>query len=43
MENVNIMWVHWKIHFLGGGRMVTKNPNILGAIALKGGLDSLQI
>ena len=19
MENFNIMWVHWKIHFLGGG------------------------
>ena len=42
MENVNIIWVHWKIRFLGGG-MVTKNPNILRAIALKGDLDSLQI
>ena len=22
-ENFSIMWVHWKIHFLGGGVVVT--------------------
>ena len=24
MENFNIMWVHWKIHFLGGKKKKKK-------------------
>ena len=42
MENFNIMWVHWKIQFLGGRAGVgsgshTKN-NIQGEFVRKGGL-----
>ena len=27
MENFNIMWVHWKIHFLGGGEGGSQKKN----------------
>ena len=37
MKNVNILGVHWKSDFLGGGGVW--ETNIEGEIALKGGLD----
>ena len=43
MENFNIMWVHWKIHFLGGGSEVHKKKQYIGWNYLKGGFESLQI
>ena len=38
MENFNIMWVHWKIHFLGGGREVHKKKTIYRVELSKRGL-----
>ena len=37
MENVNIIWVHWKIRFLGGGDGHKKSQYI-GGNCLKRGL-----
>ena len=42
MESFNIIWVHWKIDFLGGSGGHKKNK-IQGELPKKGGLDSLQI
>ena len=40
MEKLNIMEVHWKIQFLGGGH---KKPIYKGELPKKGDLDSLPI
>ena len=42
MENFDIMWVHWKNHFLGE-RWCDKNPIYIEELPKSGGLDSLQI
>ena len=48
MKEFNIIKVHRKVLFLGGGRRgggvgVTKSQYIMGELPQKGGLDSLQI
>ena len=40
MKNFNILAIHWKIQFLGGG---SRKTNIEGGLPKKGGLDSLPI
>ena len=42
MENFDIMWVHWKNHFLGE-RWCDKNPIYIEELPKSGRLDSLQI
>ena len=42
IENFNVMWVHWKVHFLQGGSVVKKTI-YREELPKKGGLDSLQI
>ena len=41
MKNFNILAIHWKIQFLGGGG--SRKTNIEGGLPKKGGLDSLPI
>ena len=43
MNNFNIMGVHGKIRFLGGGGGVHEKPKFKVGLPKKGGLDSLNI